>query len=618
MQTLQLSRLIAHLAKGGEVSEATKLATKVFAGKRVQEGRLTETDLWEYAEGLRICLPSLVEADPLGTIRFLAGLLNKSLFNSKLVRTGNDSVDLSYIRAGEFDTPENSVYNLENLLAVKLAQTAQAVINSLKVSVDEIIDKIEKRRWLIFRSISLFLLARVVPLGRSLARDRMLNHELFDEIGVRESYSLLLKNRFEELADNEKSKIVEWIITGPDIGSARASYQAMHGNPLSQEDEELYRKHWIRDRLYWLGGNLPANQRETLRALEAVIGAAPGDTEDSSIWWQAKSPKTDDEFNAMSSAEVISFLRSWEPGESRNAPSAEGVGRQLQAAAKAGPMEFASMAGEFEGLRRTYVHSLFRGLGEAAREGLRFVWPPVLSLAKWVVDQPRGDKEVPFGQEELTWEGARAAIARLIIDGLDNNLLPDDDKVRVWSLIESLAEDPSPSSAEEAREGLEPLALSISTVRGQAIRSAIKYLRWQRQNWDKSGEPSSRAMECLAFARALLELHLDPTKEPSLAVRAVYGESFALLTYIDREWARSIVEHVFPRADDLRPWWWVAWSSYVRFTVPYDSVLAVMRDKYALAIERLSERQSQEKVDEVASHLGSHLMTFYWRGLLIP
>jgi hypothetical protein len=614
---LQFARLIAHLAKGGEAGEAAKLATKVFGGARLQRERVGSNDLWEYAEGLRVSLPSLIEADPLGTIGFLAGLMEKSLFNSNLVRKGNDPIDLSYLRADEFDTPEGSVNHLESLLAVKLIQAAQHAINFSNVSVDEVINQIEKRRWLVFRSISLFLLAQVTPKGKLQARDRMLNRELFQEKGVRGQYSLLLKRRFGELTDGEKNKIVEWIIAGPDVGQTRANYQAMHGKPLSDEDEESYRKHWIRDRLYWLGENLPATQRETLRALEAVIGEPPRDTEDSSIWWQAKSPKTDDEFNAMSSAEVISFLRTWEPGESRNAPSAEGVGRQLQAAARRIPDEFASMAGEFGGLRRTYVHSLFRGLGEAAREGLRFDWPLVLSLATWVAEQPPdGNKEVPFVREELTWEGTREAIARLIVDSLDKNLFPDDEKVRVWSLIEILAEDQSPSPADEKRDGLEPLALSISSVRGQAVRSAVKYLRWQRQIWDKSGEGASSAMERLPFARGLLELHLDPTKEPSLAVRAVYGESFALLTYIDEDWASSVAERIFPRDDNLRQRWWAAWSSYIRFTAPYNNVLRVLRAKYALAIERLNDSPSQENADEASNHLGSHLMAFYWRGLL--
>ncbi len=614
---MQLSKLIAHLAKGSEASEATKLAIKVFSGKELQGERYVQTDLWEYAEGLRLCLPSLVENDPLGAIGFLVGLLNKALFNGKLVQKGTDPIDLSYIRAGEFDAPEDSIYNIENLLAVKLIQTATRAIESFNVSVDDVITKIEKRRWLIFRSISLFVLAQIAPLAISLARERMLDRELFDESGVRGPYSLLLKNRFGELTEDEKSTIIEWIITGPDLGSVGSQYQAIHGKPVSEEDKELFRKHWIRDRLLWLGENLPAALQDTLRTLQDVIGAPTEEGDNGIFWWRPKSPLTDDEFNAMSAAEVISFLRSWEPRESMNAPSAEGVGQQLQAAAKTRPGEFASAAGEYEGLRRTYVHSLLRGLGEATREGVRFDWPPVLSLATWVVEQPRGENnEVPFRREELTWEGAREAIARLMIDGLDKNLVPDDERVRVWSLIEILAEDPSPSRAEEKRDGLEPLALSISTVRGQAIRCAVKYLRWQRQIWDKSGEASFRAMERLPSARALLELHLDPTKEPSLAVRAVYGESFALLTYIDQDWARGVAERIFPRAEELRPWWWAAWSSYVRFTAPYTNVLVVLRDKYALAIERLNERPSQENADEVASHLGTHLMAFYWRGLL--
>ena len=58
----------------------------------------------------------------------------------------------------------------------------------------------------------------------------------------------------------------------------------------------------------------------------------------------------------MSPSDVVAFLRSWSPGESTDQPSPEGVGRQLQAAAKERPGEFAAAAGELIGLPPTYVH----------------------------------------------------------------------------------------------------------------------------------------------------------------------------------------------------------------------------------------------------------------------
>ena len=138
-------------------------------------------------------------------------------------------------------------------------------------------------------------------------------------------------------------------------------------------------------------------------------------------------------------------------------------------------------------------------------------------------------------------------------------------------------------------------------------------LHWQRQIRDSAGEVPSGAMEA---ARTLLERHLDIDIEPSLAVRAVYGQYFALLTYLDAAWAKGIAERIFPREDGLRRWWWAAWSTYVQFTAAYDNIFALLRDHYALAIKRLDEGPATDNRDHTAEHLGSHLIIFYWRGLL--
>jgi hypothetical protein len=616
-RTLQLSRLVAHLAKGGEPREALKLAAIVFATKQALENSYQQSELWEYAEGLRICLPDLVEGEALETIGLLSKLLVNSLFENNLVQTRGSVFDFSSHRIQDFDDQNDYNYSVVNLLAVKLAQTARYAIKSLDLNTVEVIGKIEAKRWSIFRSIALYVLANISPFGKSLAKVRILDRGLFGDSLVRGQYTLLLRNRFGELTGEEQNTVIEWIITGPDVESAGAQYGAMHGKPLSETDKELFRKHWLRDRLLWLGENLPVALRDTLRALEDSIGK-PEDRVSGVSWWVPESPKTDEDFIAMSPAEVVGFLRSWDPTDSMDDTLPEGVARQLQAATKARPSEFAAVAQEFKGLRRAYVHSLLRGLEEAAREGAKFDWPPALSLAAWVVQQPRGaGPETPLGREETTWEGTREAIARLIIAGLDKNLLPGDAKHQVWSLIETLAEDPSPSRVEEERDGLEFLALSLSTVRGQAIRSAIKYLRWYSQMWDKSGEASSpRAMERLPAARALLERHLDPKEDPSLAIRSVYGEAYALLVYLDGAWALTMVEGIFPRADELRRWWWVAWSSYIRYSPAYDNVLGMLREQYGFAIERLNEYSSYDDAAHVANRLASHLMTFYWRGLL--
>ena len=59
------------------------------------------------------------------------------------------------------------------------------------------------------------------------------------------------------------------------------------------------------------------------------------------------------------------------------------------------------------------------------------------------------------------------------------------------------------------------------------MHTVIRYALWVRQHLEK--EPDSEArlqngFEEIPEVREGLETHLDPSREPSLAVRAVYGQ----------------------------------------------------------------------------------------------
>jgi hypothetical protein len=50
-------------------------------------------------------------------------------------------------------------------------------------------------------------------------------------------------------------------------------------------------------------------------------------------------------------------------------------------------------------------------------------------------------------------------------------------------------------------------------------------------------------------AKAVLEAHLDVERDPSLAIRSVYGEYFPWLYVYDPAWALGLVDRLFPLGD---------------------------------------------------------------------
>ncbi|HVU76203.1 MAG TPA: hypothetical protein VHC67_01385, partial [Gaiellaceae bacterium] len=111
---------------------------------------------------------------------------------------------------------------------------------------------------------------------------------------------------------------------------------------------------------------------------------------------------------------------------------------------------------------------------------------------------------------------------------------------------------------------------------------------------------------------ALLQNHLDPTLDPSVAVRAAIGHHYASLFVLDTSWAQQHASQIFPAEDTaLRE---AAWGAYVIYTRPYDELLTALGDIYVRSAELAGEPGHGFRWDEAPqAHLGEHLASFYWR-----
>jgi hypothetical protein len=618
----RLAKLAAHLAERGQPDKAFALAGSVFQirksrGETGPDANEPEIDLWEYGEALKIALPALLTADAPGTIAFLASSLESALFSVGLISKDEHRIDMSSLRATDLGaTDDLSIFDVPHLLARKLIETALDALRSGQVNDRALIDTIERRPWALYRAISLHVLAHVAPLAFPIARDRMLDQDLLDE-APSEQYSQLLRARFGELDTSDRQTILRRVMDGPNIPAAQARYKQASGSLPAEEIVERFRKTWIRDRLLLVSEYLSSEQQGALRELVASVGEPEPEPDGKAFLQRRSTPKTDEEFARMSPSEIAEFARSWVPADGGPVPLA--LAGQLHAAAMAKPSEFAESARAFIGLRPVYVHHLIWGLEDAARQGKGFDWHPVLSLCLWMLQQPRGSEpEIPsfFRGDEVSWESARQATARLIRVGIDKSTFPDDTMRDVWAIIETLAQDPSPSTRDEERLAthFEPVGLSLNSIRGQAIHAAVLYARLQRQALKKDRPARTNSFDDMPEVRVLLDRHLDVAIDSSLAIRSVYGQYFALLTYLDPDWARDSAPKIFPREENLRPFWRSAWSSYIQYTAAYDNVFRILRPLYALAVERVGDGTSESH--SMAERLGAHLVTYYWRGLI--
>src|SRR5262249_38280503 len=136
----------------------------------------------------------------------------------------------------------------------------------------------------------------------------------------------------------------------------------------------------------------------------------------------------------------------------------------------------------------------------------------------------------------------------------------------------------------------DPATVSLNTVRGEAMHSVVRYALWVRRNLlkeDEVGASVSHGLGEMPEVKEVLEAHLDPTRDPSLSVQAIYGLWFPSLVFLDRNWSTENMSGVFPNDEGLVLFRDAAWEAYVMFAEPNGNVFEVLYDEYRSAVMRI-------------------------------
>ena len=164
---------------------------------------------------------------------------------------------------------------------------------------------------------------------------------------------------------------------------------------------------------------------------------------------------------------------------------------------------------------------------------------------------------------------------------------------------------------------MEPFTTSINVNRGKAMHAVLAYALWCQRELEARGAESAAGFDLMPEVRAVLEEHLDPASEPSLAVRAVYGKWLPWLLLLDERWVAANIVRILPRKPELAALRDAAWNTYVSWCPPFNPVCESLHHEYEAAVERVPSRAAVGFARESAdTKLGEHLVTFHWRGCL--
>jgi hypothetical protein len=602
--------LLAALGRGGETSAAFSLANALLrivrahplAGERRQATSLMNE--WGYGKIIEKVWPVLMAADPVTAFRFLCDRLR-------------DVIRIGFIDANGFDPTqiwrsaiEPHSQNLGNSLLDTLVDAIRDIAlddAATEDGLDRVLGALRHYDETLFRRIELHILQHRAP--GTLVAEALTEVRLAHDVAVWHEYSELLRTRYADLSPDRRQAILDLIAAGP-------------GGEATTEDDAVRHRRWKLMRYTLIADHLTGEPLTAYRALVDELGEPehPAFLSYHTSWSGPTSPFSSDELKTMGPAEVARTLRRWTPPGDPESPTPEGLGRILSAAVAAEPVRFAAEATEFIDLEPTYVRGVLDGLTEAAKGGIALPWEPVLALGEWVVAQPRTATDATdTWDHDPHWGWARKQVADLLSQGFGagDAELPEKHATRIWAILDTLAEDPDPTPSHEARFGgdnMDALTLSINTTRGEALHAVVRYAFWRERSLRARDE--FEGLTSLPEVTQLLERHLDPAIDPSLAIRAVYGSWFAQFVRMDPEWADAIGRRVFPTDPTDAGYFDAAWGAYINYTPAWTDVFPVARDAYAHAIDRLSRLSGEDSRDETPQRLGDHLFTFRVLGIL--
>lgn len=634
-------KLAAKLAAERETEAALRLMRVLFdvvpdrdrsrSALREPRGRLP----WhEYELVLQQMLPELSKTIPEQLLAVLCDLLESGVEASRYTNDPAPPRDFSEIcRPAVEDHVQNRPHTLADVLTSAVRYVAVRIAAESSAKRASVVESLERRLWHIFHRIAMHVLCEGGAAALDLARQRVLKRDNFDSIAYRHEYARLLRTFFSNLGEADQNRILGWIDEGPsDLAEWAEFWERENGIAPSKQQRQARSDYWKYERVHPFRESLPDSWKhryaEWSRQFDEpkLVEFVPYHESR----WGGSSPKTAEELGELPIPELIDLLKSWQPSGKWDEPKTYGLAQELRRAVAMNAVRSAENARAFVELPPEYVSPILDGLREAIRSGKTLPWPPVLELCEWVTQQPR---DIP-GREghhyhpaepHPGWKWVRATIADLIGQALqrDEDGIPFELRQKVWAILATLAEDPDPTPQDEAERepSYDPFTASLNTTRGKAMHAVARYVVWVARNLPRPRKDELRlahGMEKIAEVRVLLEQHLDPSREASLAIRSVFGHYFPLLASIDPSWASACRGQVFPPAESDVRLWTAAWNAFVRFNRVYTGVFELLSEEYARAIERCGDYPVDNRdVADAKEGLAEHAMILLGCGTVV-
>jgi hypothetical protein len=574
--------LVKNLAEAKQTSAALRLARELL---RLWDdnGRIaTHHSEHMYEHHLPSLIEALTVACGIDALYLVVDLLRQAVSISS---NGRYSY-LSTRPIVESGLPPNDIFEA---LVNAVRRSAELLIEGKAASTSDVVGILANQAERIFVRLCLFFLSQDPCSAQELASSYLLNKELIPETGSRIEYDALARAWFPSLPPGDQSAILSFVDTLPNKYYAgwRNRFEGHYNRPPNAEDEQAYRIGVVTEVLWGWRAVLPRDRREAIEK--------SGDPHE---WHmpttiQDESPIKASDFSSAPVAEIIAFLKDWQPADEPHRQTVTALAQALQSAAFADSRRYSADADEFVSLKPVYIRHLLDGLQYGASNRNDVYWDKILILIAFVFtkDGEAIDTSVLSDGDDQTWDWAIKAASKLLVRGLRLGLtgIPREHAEIVRSLVmTTLTLRSKTADADDFEERFErhPYFTAQDTSRGIATEVCILLVWWMQVDVPAATRERAATVTQPEIVRALETQMADHTMTGRIT-RAVLGRYLRLQYYNDANWLKARMAAVFPADNDaLRE---AAWRSHLMNDQgPIGELMSELEVCYLKEIERLS------------------------------
>lgn len=509
-------------------------------------------------------------------------------------------------------------YDHREYLVIAIRDLAEKCIREDASALSAIYQSLTSYKWLIYRRIAFHLLRRFPENSGALIGESLLAGATYGAENSHE-WLLLLQAQYENLNDEQKAVILDWIDRGPDLKWNIDYHRQTHdGNLPSEEIVQGWKRYWQYQLLFLLDGKLPEYWQTIFSALDSEF-KGPGHPTFKRYWSSGvqtvptETPFTVESILSDPNDGVVSEIREWKQKQHLDDVNEWGLLGALKSAALKHPEFFFNEIHKYRNLSNNeclsadrYL-SILQGCFEAGIAGTSLDWSALLIETEWAI------REVILKLANSENRNLGIDIAR----GLEGAISKKEAKFPTASwdqllrCITLLLQHPDPDKDRKDIESPGELAMtSLNTVRLVAMRALLDL------DWVLHSEGAPQRDDIKKRVLELLEERLKT--EPTLAGRGIYGEKMNMLLHLHREWVENHLSDLFPEGVEHVTERNAVWSCFVTMQGATKTAFEVLGNEYSRAIESISQEPRKKDSgqwfpDEGLVH---HLAAYYWWGNL--